>query len=87
MSLTNNDLDQIRLIIRDESRSFILHELEPITTDRHDIFSKLEALENDIKDIDRMISSLIKDHIKSDDFKKLTIKEKLTLRNAYYLLK
>lgn len=56
MSLTKQDLLDIRALIRDEVRSAFAVELEPIKNDIAEIKGRLMALENDVKEIYSMIS-------------------------------
>lgn len=55
MSLTTEDFKQIRLAIREEMESMISGRIDP----RFDsLEGRLEALDNDVKDIYKMISEL-----------------------------
>jgi hypothetical protein len=74
MSLTNNDLLQIRTIVED----VVDRKLEPL-------FGKLEALENVIKEIYSMLSELQSTSITDKKFKKLTLEDKLLTLNAELL--
>ena len=67
MSLTQDDLLQIEAIFDKK--------LDPL-------FGKLEALENDIKEIYEMLSELQKATTVDRDFRKLSLEEKLLRVNA-----
>lgn len=67
MSLTQNDLSEIRNIVSEA--------LEPVRGD-------IKALSNDIKEIYRMISDLQKSSITDKKFKRQTIEKKLLTLNA-----
>jgi len=75
MSLSTSDLEDIRLIVRDEVKSTISVELKPIK-------DELEMLRNDVKDIYFMISDLQHSTITNKDFKKLSLEKKLLTLNA-----
>lgn len=75
MSLSTSDLEDIRLIVRDEVKSTISIELKPIK-------DELEMLRNDVKDIYFMISDLQHSTITNKDFKKLSLEKKLLTLNA-----
>ncbi|HSX30087.1 MAG TPA: hypothetical protein VLE73_06020 [Candidatus Saccharimonadales bacterium] len=82
MSLSNNDLQAIREIIKGEVngiiRSTIKEELRPIS-------GELEALRNDIKEIYSMISNLSGKTLPDEQFQKLSIEEKLLRLNSELL--
>lgn len=73
MSLTNDDLQAIRGIIKDEVsslvRSTIKEELQPLG-------GELEALRNDIKEIYDMIASIQKSP-SATDLQELSLEEKI----------
>ena len=71
MSLTANDLGEIRNIIR----STLSVELKPIR-------DELEMIRNDIKEIYFMIADLQHSTITDRDFKKLSLEKKLLTLNA-----
>jgi prefoldin subunit 5 len=71
MSLTQEDLLQIRKVVED-----VVHrELEPLT-------GKIEALENDIKEIYDMLKELQKQNSPVPSFSKGSVEEKLLTLNA-----
>ena len=82
MSLTKEDFQEIRTIVRDEVRSAISTEMNPKL---EKIEGELEALRNDIKELYDMISDLQGSSITDDDFKKLSLEEKLLTLNAELL--
>lgn len=67
MSLTHDDLQLIRQIMREE--------LEPLS-------GRLEALENDIKDMYAMIADLQRSSIADDTFRKRPAKERILILHA-----
>lgn len=71
MSLSGDDLQSIRSIIREE--------VAPVS-------GELEALRNDIKEIYDMISALEKRTNPTRDFNKLTIEQKLLKLNSELLM-
>ena len=71
MSLTANDLLEIRTVVREEVN-------EAVST----IDGKLKAIENDVKEIYKMISGLQHSGITKPSFKKLTIENKLLRLNT-----
>jgi len=63
MSLTTEDIQQIRVIVREEARVIVREELESSITTRIEprfdgLDRRIEALDNDIKEIYAMISEL-----------------------------
>ena len=65
MSLTATDLNEIRTIVRDEVHTVVREELESAISTRIDprldkIEGRIEALENDVKDMYKMLSELQK---------------------------
>ncbi|HWL44338.1 MAG TPA: hypothetical protein VNQ73_15460 [Ilumatobacter sp.] len=78
MSLTQEDLTQIRTIMRDEIESILDRKLEPI-------LGKLEAIENDVKEIYGMTAALQGRAITDENFQKKTLEEKLLTLNAELL--
>ncbi|MCA9344249.1 hypothetical protein KC946_00270 [Candidatus Saccharibacteria bacterium] len=70
MSLTTDDLQDIRTIIKDE--------INPLRGD-------IEALSNDIKEIYEMISELQSSTITDKSFKKKSLEDKLLTVNAELL--
>ena len=71
MSLTTNDLEEIRNIVR----SSIIVELKPIK-------DELDMIRNDIKEIYFMIADLQHSSITDKDFRKLSLEKKLLTLNA-----
>jgi len=67
MSLTREDLQEIRSIIQEEVRP---------------LAGELEALRNDIKDIYDMIADLRRNTAFDKDFEKLTLEQKLLRVNS-----
>jgi hypothetical protein len=82
MNLTNDDLQAIRGIIKDEVssivRSTIKEELRPIS-------GELEALRNDIKEIYDMLSELESKVAPDTRFTKLSLEQKLLRLNSELL--
>lgn len=70
MSLTAGDLLDIRSIIKEE--------LEPV-------IGRLDALENDIKEIYDMLRDLQRDTLTDNGFKKLSLEKKLLTLNTELL--
>ena len=83
MSLTNDDFQAIREIIKDEVstivRSTVKKELRPIS-------GELEALRNDIKEIYDTISVLRNKSLPDKQFQKLSLEEKLLKLNSELLV-
>ncbi len=75
MSLSTEDLTQIRTLLREEIDASLDRKLEPI-------FGKLEALENDIKDIYEMISDLQRKSIFSKDYQEKSLEDKILTVHA-----
>lgn len=71
MSLTDDDLLQIRNIVEDTFD----RKLEPI-------IGKLDALEEDVKEIYRIISGLQRSAITDTDFRKKPVKERILILHA-----
>ncbi len=82
MSLTTDDLQAIREIIKDELsisvRGAVKDELHPV-------FGEIEALRNDIKEIYDMISGLQNRLSPDKQFQKLSVEEKLLKLNSELL--
>ncbi|HSW98392.1 MAG TPA: hypothetical protein VLF71_00995 [Candidatus Saccharimonadales bacterium] len=82
MNLTNDDLQAIRDIIKDEVssivRSTVKEELRPIS-------GELEALRNDIKEIYDMLSGLESKIAPDAQFTKLSLEQKLLKLNSELL--
>jgi hypothetical protein len=55
MSLTTDDLTQIRTIVREEVDSIVTVKLQPLETGIDTLSGKVEALENNVKEIYEMI--------------------------------
>ncbi len=86
MSLTHDDLSQIRTIVRDEVRSIVREEVDSVLTQKlKPIEGEIQALRNDIKEIYAMIAKLEKGTITDRSFEKLTLEEKLLHLNAELL--
>lgn len=74
MSLTAQDLMQIRTAIREEAESIISARIEP----RFDsLDGRIEALDNDVKDIYKMISELQKLTRQAAHFEKYDLEQKV----------
>lgn len=73
MSLTENDLQQIRNLFRDEFRSGIA----PFEQKLDVVAGRIEALENDIKEIYEMIAELQRDQQSTNKFLKLSLEDKI----------
>ena len=71
MSLTTNDLEEIRNIVR----SSISVELKPVK-------DELDMIRNDIKEIYFMIADLQHSSITDKDFRKLSLEKKLLTLNS-----
>jgi hypothetical protein len=56
MSLTQEDLQAIRGIVREEATSIIVEKLRPIEVKIDILTGKVTALENDVKDIYRILA-------------------------------
>jgi hypothetical protein len=82
MNLTNDDLQAIRDIIKDEVsgivRNTVQEELLPIS-------GELEALRNDIKEIYDMLSKLEGQATPDEQFRKLSLEQKLLKLNSELL--
>ena len=78
MSLTTNDLEEIRNIVESGLNKQNVEVIKPIQ-------GELIAIRNDIKDIYCMISDLQHSTITDKDFKKLTLEKKLLTLNAELL--
>ncbi|HKR81707.1 MAG TPA: hypothetical protein VJR27_01770 [Candidatus Saccharimonadales bacterium] len=74
MSLTNDDLQAIRDVIKDEVSSAVRSTVEEAL---HPISGELEALRNDIKEIYDMIAHIQKSPDPIANLQKLTLEEKL----------
>lgn len=82
MSLTTDDLQQIRTIVRDEARIIVREEIESAISARIEprfdsLDGRLETLENDIKDIYEMISDLQKLTRQVAHFEKYDLEQKI----------
>lgn len=93
MSLTKEDLQQIRdvfegvvdrktdtdirLVIREESKSVVSGELLPVKMKLDAMSHRVDALYNDVKDIYRMIADLQKTEMKVSNFGKSNLEQKL----------
>ncbi len=82
MSLTNDDIKQIRTIVREEARTIVREELDSAISTRIEprfdtIEGRLETLENDIKDIYEMISELQKLTRRVAHFEKYDLEQKI----------
>ena len=75
MSLTTNDLEEIRNIVESALNKQNVEVIKPLQ-------GELIAIRNDIKDIYFMISALQHSTITDKDFKKLTLEKKLLTLNA-----
>lgn len=82
MSLTNDDLQAIREIIKDEVsasvRNTVKEEIRPI-------HGELEALRNDIKEIYDMLAELQNKSLPDKQLQKLSLEEKLLKLNTELL--
>ena len=82
MSLTTEDMQQIRVIVREEARVIVREELESSITTRIDprfnsLDGRIEALDNDIKEIYAMISELQKLTRQVAHFEKYDLEQKI----------
>ena len=89
MNLTNDDLQAIsdlldskierdvRLVMREETKSVVSSELIPIRLKLDTMGHKVEALYNDVKDIYHMISELQKTNQKVASFAQKDLEKKL----------
>ena len=75
MSLTTNDLDEIRSIVESALDKQNVEVIKPLQ-------GELLAIRNDIKDIYFMIADLQHSTITDKDFKKLSLEKKLLTLNA-----
>ncbi len=75
MSLTTQDLQEIRSIVREEVRDQVSRQLEPLN-------NEIKALRNDIKEIYDMIAELQTGTVTDKAFQKKTIEKKLLTLNA-----
>lgn len=73
MSLTQTDLQEIRVIIRDEVRSGVSNVEQKLDA----LAGKVEALENDVKEIYEMLTDLRKDQLSTNKFLKLSLEDKI----------
>lgn len=78
MSLTTNDLDQIRTIIESALSKQTNDVIKPIQ-------GKLEVLRNDIKDIYDMLAEMQKNLLPDSQFQNLTLEQKLLRLNTELL--
>ena len=78
MSLTTNDLEEIRNIVESGLNKQNVEVIKPLQ-------GELTAIRNDIKDIYFMISDLQHSTITDKDFNKLTLEKKLLTLNAELL--
>ena len=75
MSLTTNDLEEIRNIVESALNKQNVEVIKPLQ-------GELIAIRNDIKDIYFMIADLQHSTITDKDFKKLSLEKKLLTLNA-----
>lgn len=76
MSLTKDDLTQIRQIVREEVDYIVGQKLEPLE-------GEIKALRNDIKEIYSMIAKLEKNVVFRDEaLQNLSVKEQILQLNA-----
>ena len=75
MSLTHDDIAQIRAVIRDEVTFLLDARLKPLE-------GKLEALENDVKEIYHMLAQTQRDMGLGRNFQHLTLEQKLLRLNT-----
>lgn len=73
MSLTQTDLQEIKNIVRDEVRSALV----PVEQKLDALTGKVEALENDVKEIYEMVAKLQRDQQSTNKFLKLSIEDKI----------
>ena len=80
MSLTQDDIKIIRTVIREEVREIVKDEVAKST----EILSgKIEALEDDIKELYFMVDRLEKGFVTDPKFKKLPEEEQILRVNAW----
>lgn len=77
MSLTTDDLNQIRTIVRDEVRDEVSSQLMPINDKLDSLDGKIAALENDVKEIYEMIADLQRGQQSTNKFLKLSLEDKI----------
>jgi hypothetical protein len=85
MALTQNDLAQIKTIVKEAVDDSITTALKPLRDDIKVLQDEVEALRNDVKDIYDMIAELRRGVITDETFTKLALKEKLLKINAELL--
>lgn len=95
MSLTTEDISQIRTVIREEVREIVHDEVQteiqkevrPLARKIDELAGNVEALENDIKEIYQMLKDMQGAVITSDKtFAKLDLEEKVLKLNAELLV-
>jgi len=92
MTLTANDLQEVRTVIREEvqgafdslGRQIVKEEVRSYFTSegRELIREEVEALEKDVREIYRMLSRLQKNVFTDKQFKKLNLEQQLATINA-----
>lgn len=89
MSLTKDDISQIRTIVREEVRAEVRTEvaaqLAPINEKLDNLIGRITAIENDIRDIYQMIAELQRLQGPTARFEKLTLEQKLLKLNTELL--
>lgn len=78
MSLTQDDLQQIRTIVHETVEAIVTPMLEPLA-------NEIKALRTDIKEIYVMLAKLQSSAITDEEFKKRSLEEKLLTLNAELL--
>jgi hypothetical protein len=85
MSLTTEDLTQIRTVVREEVDSIVTVKLKPLQENIRELKGQVEALENDIKEIYTMLSHMEKLPMPDKEFQKISIEHKLLKLNGQLL--
>lgn len=85
MSLTQNDLQEIRSIVRTEVQDIVRSEVRsevhsaivPLDKKLDAIAGRVETLKNDVKEIYKMLSELLKNQQSTNKFLKLSLQDKI----------
>jgi hypothetical protein len=75
--MTDNDFQKIRLMVREEVESIVDRKLKPIEVKIDSLGDRLEALENDVKEIYFMLERNNKVNGSDEKFSKLTVENKI----------
>lgn len=85
MSLTAEDITQIRRVISETVRDEVSSQLISVHDKLDRLEGKLEALENDVKEIYKMLTDIQKQTSADKTFMKLSVEAKLFRLNAELL--